>query len=722
MRTTFLQNISTRRPRFVVLLAIVILIFLGWYGFGLFGHLADSSEMTLPGSESYEMYAVVKEEFGVSSNSQIILFERKDDSLGDANSEFYQSEVAALLEPLKDKASSMHTYQTTGSESFMSHDRSSTFATITLKDEGGDAYQVLRDFADNADQSKLRISIGGNDALNAEMGVAVSSELLMVELISLPILLILLLIFFRSPVAALIPIGIAIFTVIGGLAVTRLFANFVTVDAYAVNIITILGIGLSIDYALLSVNRFREELPRGVDNAVKKVITTSGHTVLFSGITVIACLTALFVFPIELIQSIAVGGAAAIAVAIATSYLVLPSVLKLLGANINKGRRRETALLGVYSAKTNFWGRLATVTTSRPITSLTVALAVIALAFIPLSQFQAAGMTHKWLSRTIESGKVTTKLAQDFDSSTADVAVVANVSSSVAYEDKLAIACQLTAQLQGQAHVSSVQSAATLSGDITCDNLRQQYAAGMIPNELQPLLDRYISSGAVAFDVYITDVDSRTKDETMLAIRDIEIDNVELLVGGPVAEVYDMNKSYFDNAPLAVLIIIVSMIALLALALRSIVVPILAVVTNTLGLAISLGLIVGVFQLGWFSNLTGWPQVDGIALTAPVIFIAISFGLAMDYSVFLFSRMREVYDQTGDIKQAVWTSIAKTGPIITAAALAFFVVVAGLAFSSTLMMQIIGIGLAVAVIVDAFFVRLLLVPSLMVLLGRFAWR
>jgi len=164
------------------------------------------------------------------------------------------------------------------------------------------------------------------------------------------------------------------------------------------------------------------------------------------------------------------------------------------------------------------------------------------------------------------------------------------------------------------------------------------------------------------------------------------------------------------------------MLVLLAIALRSFVVPLQAIIVNSLSLVISLAVIVGVFQLGWLNNLTGWPQVDGIVLAAPILVAAIAFGLAMDYSVFLYARMREVYDETGYSTEAIRQGIIKTGPIITAAAVALFVVVIGFLASSVLFMQIIGLGMAVAVIVDAFFVRLVLVPTIMKLLGKHSWR
>lgn len=719
--TQLWQRISVKRPRWVIGLSVIFLVFLGWYGFGIFGTLTAASDLAAPGTQSYEATEAIKEEFGAPSSSQIILFERKDAKLGRVDSEAYQAEVTRLLAPLEGEATSILTFGTTGADAFISHDDSSTYAVVALEDDEN-AYAILRSFTDRADQSKLSISIGGNDALNAEMGDVVSRELLYVELFSVPILLGLLLLFFRSFIASLIPIGIAIFTVIGGFAITRLFSNFVTIDAYAVNVITILGIGLSIDYALLSVNRFREELPKGIDYAVKKIIATSGHTIFFSGITVIACLLALSIFPIEIMRSIAVGGAAAVAVAIATTYIVLPPVLKLLGSNIDKGTVRHKKKADSEVDTSSIWYRVASLTTSRPILSLTLGLAVVGLALIPLLQFQPAGMDHNWLSRSIESGKVMTKLSDNFTSSTPDAHIVAKVDGSLGYGEKLDLSCELTDTFAQQKHINAVQSATSLAPDMSCGALKQLHTAGMVPAELQAMMDEYIGRDIIVFNAFFEDVSSAKKDTAILALRDIKKEGVEILVGGMTAEIYDVNQIYFSKTPIVVGVIAISMIALLAIALRSFVVPVQAIITNSLGIAISIALVVGIFQLGWFSGITGWPQVDGIALTAPVLVIAIAFGLAMDYSVFLFSRMREVYDETNDVKQSIRVSITKTGPIITAAAMAFFVVVAGLAFSSTLMMQMIGIGLAIAVVVDAFFVRLILVPALMTLLGRFGWK
>lgn len=718
--TTWWQKISTKYPKWVVGGSVAVFLLLGWYGLGVFDELSDSTSMNALHTESAQASEIIEKEFGTTPNSQIVLFTRQDVSLGDADSALFQATVNELLTPLKDQSSSIMTFSTTKSENFISHDKSMTYAIVNMDGESKEIYQTLRNFADTADQSKLTITIGGEAALIEEMNQIVTHQLAVIELISLPILLILLLFFFRSIVASLVPLGIALCTVLGAFAIARFLAQFIVIDTYAVNVITILGLGLSIDYALLSINRFREELTSGVDHAVKRMIATSGHTIAFSGVTVIACLLSLLVFPFDIMHSIAIGGAAAVATAMATTYIVLPSVLKLIGRRIDAGqiwRRKKKTDSG-----SGFWHRIAACTTNHPAISLGIGLGVVALACIPLFQFQPGNMSYKWLARGAESQQVLRTITEDFPSSTPDITAVLTFPEKADTSWRLGLACTMTEKLESIDNVQSVLSATPVSSELPCETIQMLSASNMLPAELQAIQKTYMRSTALKFDIFLDATDRKSEETALLAIRDMTVPEGELMTTGSVAQFYDSNQAYYKAAPWAIAIICVSMLVLLAIALRSFVVPLQAIIVNSLSLVISLAVIVGVFQLGWLNNLTGWPQVDGIVLAAPILVAAIAFGLAMDYSVFLYARMREVYDETSDSTEAIRQGIIKTGPIITAAAVALFVVVIGFLSSSVLFMQIIGLGMAVAVIVDAFFVRLVLVPAIMKLLGKHSWR
>lgn len=282
--------------------------------------------------------------------------------------------------------------------------------------------------------------------------------------------------------------------------------------------------------------------------------------------------------------------------------------------------------------------------------------------------------------------------------------------------------CDITAAIKQVPHVINVVSPTTLPQGIDCDTFITMQQNGMLPAALNALYQQNTKANALRFSA-VLDAASGTKqaDDALLAVRGIKPTSGEWLVGGAEAYAYDTNTAYVRAIPLALLIIGVSMIVLLALLLASVVLPLQAIIINSISLAISFAVLVAVFQLGWVDAITKWGTVDGIVMTPLILIVAIAFGLAMDYSVFLYSRMFEVHQKTDDPIKAIRQGIIKTGPIISAAAIMVFVVIIAFAGSSVTFMRMIGVGLGIAVLVDAFFVRLLLVPSIMTLLGRGSW-
>ncbi len=720
--TKWWQKISTKYPWRVLAVATIVFIGLGWYASGLFGNLSSSSAGIMKDTQSSIAQKKLEDSFGVSPSSQIILFERKEVGLGEASSAAYQAEVARILAPLKSQVTSITTYTVTGSGTFISKDKTATYAIIATSGSSQGVYKMLSDFVDKADQSKLKISIGGEAASMQQTVKTAENELIRTEMFTLPILLILLVIFFRSGVAALVPIGISLLTIIGAFAITNFCAEFLTIDSYAVNVITILGVGLSIDYALLSVMRFREELnKRDVEHAVRTIIKTSGHTIIFSGVTVIACLLSLLVFPIEMMRNIAIGGASAVAMGILVTIVILPSVLMLIGKNIDKWHLPFWNEPHKRSDKT-FWAKVARLTTAHPIWTLAGGIAVIAVALLPLGSFSPGPMDSKWLARNSSSHYVSQYMDEYFDIPSSAITVLAALPSGMTLSGRLDVSCDMTERLSAVDGVKSVISSTPVSKALSCETIKNLAAMNMLPVQLQALMKSNMQDNALKFDIVINDkIGSKSAGKTLENVRLIKPETGESFVGGALATYEDNNKLYFEAIPWAAAIIVTSMLVLLSVSLRSIILPIQAVIINSIALAISIAVIVGIFQLGWFGGVTGWEKVDGITLASLVLVVSIAFGLAMDYSVFLYSRMREVHKLTEDPKHAIRQGVIKTGPIITAAALALFVVVIVFSGSSILFMQIIGIGLAVAVLIDAFFVRLILVPSIMALMGKFSW-
>lgn len=716
------KTITTDYPWVVIGVAGALLVGAGWFGLGLFDEIKTSDQFTANNTESARAKQVIEQKFGTTPSTDVILFERKDAALGPADSDAYKAEVANILQPLLQSVNSVKSYVTQPSDAFISKDKTMTYAVIEGKGTEKEIYQTLTKFRDSADQSKLAVLIGGASVVSQQMNETVSRDLARTEMITLPILLVFLALFFGSIVAGLVPLGISFVTIAGAFAIARVVNHFVAVDHYAVNVVTILGIGLAIDYALLSVNRFREELHAhgNVKCAVRTVIDTSGRTVFFSAVTVIACMLSLLAFPMDFLHSIAIGSSSAVLVAMLFTILVLPAILMVLGKNINAW---HLPFIKKHTGESRLWSRVAGLTTKHPVVAALAALAIIAVAVVPISQFKlAGGMDYRYVASGTSGRYVMESLQHDFAVQSPTITGVVTVSADVPAEARMRLSCDITNKIQQLPHVKDVVSPTHLAPDFTCDTFTALQQQGRLPAQLAALYTQNAKDNAMKFSV-VLDAENGTKpaDDTLLAIRGIKPAQGEWLVGGTEAYAYDTNTAYIGAIPVAVLIIGVSMMVLLALLLASVVIPLQAIIINGISLAISFAALVAIFQLGWIDALTKWGTVDGIVMTPLILIAAIAFGLAMDYSVFLYSRMFEVHQKTANPVQAIRQGIIKTGPIISAAAIMVFAVVIAFAGSSVTFMRMIGIGLGVAVLVDAFFVRLLLVPSVMTLLGRVSW-
>ncbi|HPF30699.1 MAG TPA: MMPL family transporter [Candidatus Saccharibacteria bacterium] len=716
------QKISTKYPNYVLISVTIIFIGLGWYASGLFGNLSNGNIGITEGTESSIAKEKLEENFGVSPSSQIILFERKDVLLGSANSASYQAEVLRILEPLKEKVNLITTYSNTKSNYFISKDKTSTYAVIAMDGSAKEIYKTLTDFVNKADQSKLKISVGGEAASIQQTVDTAESELIRTELFTLPILLILLVIFFKSVVAAFVPIIISLLTIIGAFAITNFVSNFLAIDTYAINVITILGIGLSIDYALLSVNRFREELEKSdVEQAVKTIVVTSGHTIIFSGVTVIACLLSLLVFPIEMMRNVAIGGASAVAMGVIITITILPSLLRLIGRHIDD-LHLPIWKKSFNKSSQNIWEKIAKFTTYRPILTIVSGFTVVIILMLPLFKFSSGPMDENWLARNTSSHYVSNFLIDNFDVPTPELTALLIIPNGFNINERFDISCDLTNKINAISGVYKVVSPTPISKDLSCEKIKYLNSINMVPVELVSVINNNMREKAIKIDVIINDnIGTKVASNVLNEIKKIQPNYGELYVSGTLATYEDNNNIFFKSMPYSIAIIFISMLLILSISLKSIILPIQAIIVNSIALLVSISVIVGIFQLGWLSSITGWQTVSGINLSVLILFVSISFGLAMDYSVFLYSRMKETHKQTENPIKSIQNGVIKTGPIITAAAMALFVVAVGFSGSSILFMQIIGVGLSVAVLVDAFFVRLILVPSIMTIVGKVSW-
>lgn len=703
-----------RHATSIIIAGLTVLVAAGVFGFGLFETLSDGNEnFFATGTSSAQTNQTLKDVFGTGNDdTSVVLFEATSDTANVRDAD-YVHEVARILEKLPTQT--VASYATTGLDQFVSRDGRATYAAVTLEGDKNQQYQKLMDFSDAVSSDLFTVSVGGTMVGTHQTTNQAKEDLTRAELISLPILALLLLWFFRSPIAAAVPLLMSIFTIAGGLALTRLLSYVLTIDTYSLNVITILGVGLSVDYSLLTVNRFREELEAGATprEATLTTMRTAGRTVFFSGITVIVCLLSLLFLPVGFMQSVSIGGATAVAAAVIISTLLLPLALMRLGHGINKwSLRRRTSVKG--------WTKVAHLSTKFPVVAITLGVCIIAGIVWPIHAFQAKTFDWHVLPSNQSAYHVGQVIAERFDQKTATLTVLA----AFPIDPTPAQLCALASTVSAVEGVDSVQAAYAPSGQLAdCTQVAYAltmptYAAQFKEAAADLTSGRYARVDIVptydASDVRIRDLVKRLKTADYT-------DGVQVSVTGTAAQARDTLDAYVYWLPYVIGSIVVAMIVILSFLLGSVVLPLQAVVINSVALFISLGVLVMIFQFGWGADMLNMTPSGGFELSIPILVFVAAFGLSMDYAVFLYSRMHEVYDQTGDPTRAIVDGVVKTGPIITAAALLLFVVVASFATSRISLMQQVGVGLATAVLVDAFFVRIFFVPAVMKLFGRASW-
>lgn len=704
-----------RHAKLIMITGLVVLVGAGVYGAGLFEKLGDGSDnFFASGTPSAQANTKLKDIFGTGdSDTSVVLFEAKN-AHANVRDDNYATEILRIMASLDTKTTA--SYYTTGLDRFVSRDGTITYVAVTLSGTNDEQYQKLMDFANSVDSDLFTVSIGGTLVGQHQTQAQAKEDLTHAELISLPLLALLLLWFFRSPIAAAVPLVMSILTIAGALALTRVLGLFLPIDTYSLNVITILGVGLSVDYSLLAVNRFREELAEGLkpSEAALKTLQTAGRTIVFSGATVIICLLSMLFFPVGFMRSVSIGGATAVVTAIIISTLLLPPALKLLGTTINKwSLRRERSTRG--------WTRLAHMGTKYPWIALSLGIIIVGLLAWPIHAFQTKTFDWHVLPSNQSAYHVGKVMEERFDQKITTLTVLAEFPST----PTPAQLCTLAETVKGVDGVDSIQAAYMTTDQLTsCDMVNYAiqtvplYAAKFKEAAGDFTKDNYARVDIVPIygssDVRIRDVMNRLQDADYT-------EGVKIAVTGTAAQSRDTLDTYVHWLPYVIITIVLAMIVTLGLLLGSVVLPLQAVIINSLALFISLSVLVMIFQFGWGADALNMTPSGGFELSIPILIFVVAFGLSMDYAVFLYSRMHEVYDLTDDPQQAIVGGVVKTGPIITAAAMLLFAVVAAFATSRIAIIQQVGVGLAVAVLVDAFFVRIFFVPAVMKLFGRVSW-
>jgi uncharacterized membrane protein YdfJ with MMPL/SSD domain len=594
--------------------------------------------------------------------------------------------LAKRLESDPDVASVVD-FPRTRSSDFVSKDGRSTYLAAALKptddDAEGDAAERIVDEL----KGEPGVTVGGPAVAFREVNKQVETDLRTTEMYAFPLLLVLSLLFFRSLVAALLPLLVGGLAIVSTFLMLRVASELTTVSIFALNLVTGLGLGLAIDYSLFMVSRYREEIARSGPGpeAMRRTMQTAGRTVLFSSLTVAGAIAALVVFPQRFLYSMGIGGFCVALIAAAIALIVLPAVLTLLGPRVNSlsppflARRAER---DARPAHEGFWYRLSQLVMRRPLRIAIVTATLLIALGIPFLRIAFTSVDAQVLPQSASARQVDDVLRAEFPPFH-DTPITLAVSGG-----------------RGAA-VRVGSDAAHLDG----------VAAVSRPRELR--------GGVFAIDVV-----SKTApldDRSQQLVRDLRTLDGNALVTGSTAHFIDLQQSLGDHLPYVVAIVVAVTLVVLFLMTGSVILPIKQVLMNGLGLCAVFGILVLVFQDGRFEGLLGYNSQGGLESTQPLLLFAVLFGLSTDYGVFLLARIKEARDGGHSNAEAVAVGLERTGRIVTAAAVLFCIAIGAFVTSKIIFIKELGLGTAFAVLIDATIIRALLVPSLMQLLGKWNW-
>ncbi len=529
------------------------------------------------------------------------------------------------------------------------------------------------------------VQLGGITIAQNDVQQQVSADLGKAEMLAFPILFILLIIAFRGVVAALLPLIVGGLTIITSFLALRLVNHYDSLSIFALNLVTGLGLGLGIDYSLLVLSRYREETAGGATAAaaLRRTMNTAGRTVFFSSLTVATALASLIVFPEKFLYSMAIGGVIAVVSGAVIALTVLPAILAVLGPRVDRFALRRRPAVGGDGA----WYRLARFVMRRPAAVAIVSGGLLIALGLPFLRIQFTSVDASVLPTSYVSRQVSDTLIADFPP--AQQAPI-NIVISAPGRDPAAV--QSYAARLGQ--VAGV-AAVTQPRPLDAQTWEINAALASAPLSAQ----------------------SR---DAVVAIRGLSAP-FAVLVGGQTATFVDLQASLADKLPLALGIVTIATLLVLFAATGSVVLPIKALLMNLLSLSATFGILVLIFQDGRFTGILGYTSQGALESTQPILLFAIAFGLSTDYGVFLLTRIKEVHESGAPNREAVSIGLQRTGRIITAAAALFCVAIGSFATSQIIFIKELGVGTAVAVLVDASVVRAFLVPALMALLGEWNW-
>jgi RND superfamily putative drug exporter len=700
------------------------------------GSALRAGGFSLADLESARARNVLEHELGIAPSALVVVFRSEALRAGTPRFE------AAAADAMRDVASAPHV---TGVSSHLlapgqvSADGHVAYDIVFLDlspDDSPDALPGLE--AALRHPAGIDVTLAGGPAFYGDVQSVSESDLRRSEIVSLPLAGLALLLVFGSVVAAGVPLAVGGSAVVVTLALVWAIASLTPMSIFVLNLATLLGLGLGVDYSLLMTSRFREELagrtlpgetPTGdaIERAVAITVASAGRAVLFSGLTVLLGLFGLVLFEFMILRSVGIAGAVVVGVAVSAALTLLPALLGILGPRIDALAVRR---LAAESEAEGRWARLAHGVMAHPVAVLVPTLTLLLVLGSPFLRVRFNAPDATILPPSVPSRASYELLASTFgEGEFAPLELAIRTDGPATSPTNVARLYDYSRRIAADPRVSRVESLVDIDPRLTLTQYQLLYGAPGGPP------DRFVQAAAgattkgdlAAFTVYSPYGPNR--DEARSLVADLRArtgplappDGATVLVGGGAADVTDVVSRIGADFPRTALFIVVATYLVLLVLLRSVVLPAKALVMNTLSILAAFGALVWIFQEGNLSALLGFAPLGFVETSQPVILFCVLFGLSMDYEVFLLTRMKEVWDRTGDNRDAVASGLERSGRIVTSAALIVVLVAGSFAFADIVLIKALGLGMAIAVALDATVVRALLVPATMRLLGHWNW-
>ncbi len=689
-----LGRFTVRRRRPVLAVAILLTLLVGVLGAGAINALS-LSRIDAPGSESDRARTVLADQFDTGPPNLVLLVTAREGDVDDirADGERLTAELAA-----RSGVAEAGSYWSRGeSPALRSEDGTAALVLARVPGEVNAARARVGELAEEFTRRTATVTVeaGGQDVVFRAISAQARADFLSAELIVIPLVLLLLLLWFRRVALALVTLGIGVFAILGTLAALRGVATFTTVSTFGANIALVMGLALGVDYCLFVIARFRERLGRGatVEEAVVDTMRTAGRTVLFSGITVATSLLALLLFPLSFLRSFGYAGAFVVITAVVGALVILPAALAVLGRRALPRRPRESTV------ERGIWYRLANAVMRRPVLTGGLMLLVVLAMAAPALGLRFGMPDARILPADAAGRSAADEIRAGFGQEESDAIYL--------------VAPTGTADVAGYAvELSEVDGVAQV------DSAAGSFVRGQ---EIGPGDDRFTGRGGT-YLVAIPTQSALEGDPGALVARVRAVTPpFDVLVGGSPAEAVDWRDQMTDRLPLVLSVILVVTFLVLFLMTGSLLLPLKATVLNLLSMGVMFGVLVWVFQDGNLAGPLGFTAPGTLESSIPILMFCIVYGLSMDYEVFIVSRIREEYLSTGDTRASVAIGLQRSGPLVTAAAVILAVSFAVYATGGVVYLKMIGVGMAVAVLVDALLIRGVLLPAVIRLAGAANW-